>query len=623
MGTRAYDGGGYDSYGVTDDFHLPYRCVGEPFFAVDDTVVTARNNTIAFNVTYNDYGDGLDVVGFTQPGHGTVEEVTQGYSGNDFRYDPDTTFVGTDTFEYTLQDQNGDTDVGLVTVTVECDSSQIDFVDGFDPVPQAGWVVETPVNDDPLAFPWQAQTDPQAVSSPNSFSTSAAIALKDDRLISPPQAIAAATDLKFWHRFDVESGFDGGVLEVSTDGGASWQDVAAAGGVFLNGGYTGTITTGTGSPIAGRSAWTGTYSAMYQVHVDLNALAGETALFRWRAAFDESFEAIGGGWWVDQVGFYDLDDPTGDCNVFPNALDDEVTTEINLPVTIDVLGNDNDPDGDLLILSAVTSPSAQGGIVTVDDNGTATRADDQATYTPPADFVGADTFTYTIGDGNGGRDTATVRVTVDQQSFLTPCTEPLFSDGFESGDLGQWSSTMNPSGLSVDGAWLLEGAFGLGATVAASQSAVIDTTPGGVDHFCWSFLFDPSATVIPDGTVLKMGGARGTDLARMLDMALTSQGGTYRIGLKALQNNGNFAKMPFADLLAGPNLIEGEWIRSPGGPAGVLRLYVNGVLAAEKTNIANDLTPALNWWGMGMMGLYKSGMSGTLIFDSFESRTDP
>src|SRR6185436_9512168 len=34
------------------------------------------------------------------------------------------------------------------------------------------------------------------------------------------------------------------------------------------------------------------------------------------------------------------------------------------------------------------------------------------TYTPAANFNGADSFTYTIGDGNGGTATATVNVTV-------------------------------------------------------------------------------------------------------------------------------------------------------------------------------------------------------------------
>ena len=38
--------------------------------------------------------------------------------------------------------------------------------------------------------------------------------------------------LKFWHRYQFEDGFDGGAVEVSTDGGATWVDVLAGGGNF-------------------------------------------------------------------------------------------------------------------------------------------------------------------------------------------------------------------------------------------------------------------------------------------------------------------------------------------------------------------------------------------------------
>ena len=48
-----------------------------------------------------------------------------------------------------------------------------------------------------------------------------------------------------------------GVLEVSYDGGLTFQDVLAAGGTFYLGGYNGTINSCCCNPIAGRQAWTG------------------------------------------------------------------------------------------------------------------------------------------------------------------------------------------------------------------------------------------------------------------------------------------------------------------------------------------------------------------------------
>ncbi len=70
----------------------------------------------------------------------------------------------------------------------------------------------------------------------------------------------------------------------------------------------------------------------------------------------------------------------------------------------DVLANDSDPDGDPLTIVEVSQPS----------NGEAVIGDDVILYTPATDFVGSDSFTYTIDDGRGGQATATVSVEVIQ-----------------------------------------------------------------------------------------------------------------------------------------------------------------------------------------------------------------
>jgi hypothetical protein len=51
---------------------------------------------------------------------------------------------------------------------------------------------------------------------------------------------------------DPNLGFDGGVLEVSFDGGNTFQGILAVGGSLVVGGYNRTISTGRGSPIGGR-----------------------------------------------------------------------------------------------------------------------------------------------------------------------------------------------------------------------------------------------------------------------------------------------------------------------------------------------------------------------------------
>jgi len=89
----------------------------------------------------------------------------------------------------------------------------------------------------------------------------------------------------------------------------------------------------------------------------------------------------------------------------PAAVDDVATTDedqtiFNLPI----LSNDSDVDGDPLTI--IGTPTAGNGTVTVNPDGT-------INYTPDANFNGPDTINYTIGDGNGATDTATVSVTVN------------------------------------------------------------------------------------------------------------------------------------------------------------------------------------------------------------------
>lgn len=92
------------------------------------------------------------------------------------------------------------------------------------------------------------------------------------------------------------------------------------------------------------------------------------------------------------------------ANAAPVATDDLLMVGANSTENLlDVLGNDEDDDGDNLVVSAVTAPA----------NGSASIvAGTRINYVPAAGFVGSDSFGYTVADGRGGSDTATVSVTV-------------------------------------------------------------------------------------------------------------------------------------------------------------------------------------------------------------------
>jgi VCBS repeat-containing protein len=102
-------------------------------------------------------------------------------------------------------------------------------------------------------------------------------------------------------------------------------------------------------------------------------------------------------------------------NNVPLAGDDAVTTDEDTALVIDaatLLANDWEFDGDTLTIVAVDQMSAEGATVTL--------SRDQVTYEPGDLFDGlavgetaTDTFSYTVDDGKGGTDTATVTVTIE------------------------------------------------------------------------------------------------------------------------------------------------------------------------------------------------------------------
>ena len=106
----------------------------------------------------------------------------------------------------------------------------------------------------------------------------------------------------------------------------------------------------------------------------------------------------------------------------PIATDDDVTTQEDVAIVFNVLSNDEDPDGDRLTVYSLTQ--AQNGQVALISEYT-------LSYNPEKNFNGRDSFHYTVTDGEGGRDTAQVNVSVqavfddpiavdDQAETVTP-----------------------------------------------------------------------------------------------------------------------------------------------------------------------------------------------------------
>ena len=96
-------------------------------------------------------------------------------------------------------------------------------------------------------------------------------------------------------------------------------------------------------------------------------------------------------------------------------VDDVFRTAQGLALDLDVLANDSDADGEPFQITDHTTPGH--GSVVLDAAG-------HFSYTPDADYVGSDTFSYTITDTEGAGATATVTINVQGPGVLVRVLDP-------------------------------------------------------------------------------------------------------------------------------------------------------------------------------------------------------
>jgi hypothetical protein len=151
---------------------------------------------------------------------------------------------------------------------------------------------------------------PPADTPPNAAFVDDPATISDKQLLSPNipfVADAAFPQVAFRNNFNLQDGFDGGVLEISYDG-LTFQDIVAAGGTFVRGGYNGTISSCCGNPLAGREAWTANSGGFIDTTVNLPHHSGSYIL-RWRMGSDSSVS--GEGWRIDNVAITQCYTPRG------------------------------------------------------------------------------------------------------------------------------------------------------------------------------------------------------------------------------------------------------------------------------------------------------------------------
>jgi hypothetical protein len=196
----------------------------------------------------------------------------------------------------TLQLQDGPQNLGTTNFAFTLGVPVVTASQNFDsvtaPALPAGWSASP-------SGVWFTRTS-QSDTPPNAVFASETATVSDQLLISPVFPITGPSgQLSFRHYYNLEDPYDGGVLEISINGGP-FTDIISAGGDFINGNYNDTISTGTGNPLAGRTAWTGNSGAFVLTTVALPTVTpGSNVQFRWRMGSDNSVAVS--GWYVDTI----------------------------------------------------------------------------------------------------------------------------------------------------------------------------------------------------------------------------------------------------------------------------------------------------------------------------------
>ncbi|HUU02131.1 MAG TPA: C25 family cysteine peptidase [Myxococcota bacterium] len=291
---------------------------------------------------------------------------------------------------------------------VNADLEQSTFSDNMEGTPPNDWSHSASIGTDDWAYvtsSYHSATHAWFCSDPGTQS--------EKFLLTPSFSIGASTQLTFWHRIESEAQYDGGVLEISVNGGA-YQDL---GGYITQNGYNDTISEWTDSTIAGRAAWAGS-ADWQQVSVNLSSFGPADVVVRFRFASDGYVNAT--GWWIDDFAI-DTQTPIcqqQSCNQ-PPVVDAGPDQNVQSGDQAQLAGNAHDPEG---LSVQLTWSQTAGASVTLSDIHAL-----NPTFTAPQ-VSGSQVLAFLLSASDGvGTSTDNVNVTVWNCDDNEPCTTDDFS----------------------------------------------------------------------------------------------------------------------------------------------------------------------------------------------------
>ncbi len=386
------DGGSTDSANIV----ISVTAANDPPSANDDTAtVVEDSNNNPINVLLNDYdidGNPLIVIGVTQPNHGSVT-----FSTTVIFYTPQANFVGADSFTYTVSDGLGGTDSALVTMTVTNINDPPNAIDDTESVVEDSTnnQIEVLVND------YDIDGDLLTVSSITQPSHGSATFTTSNVYYTPSSNYNGPDSLSYTIN-DGHSGIDIATISITVTS-ANDPPIAYNDTATVSEDSTGNQLVVLGNDVDPEN----NPLVITSVTQPLHGTSSTNGAF--------VFYTPSPNYYGSDIFVYSISDGNGGTdsgaitisvsaiNDAPNAIDDTATVvEDSLNNQINVLLNDNDIDGDTMTIVSVTQPS----------HGTVTFTSAQVSYTPLLNFYGPDSFTYSISDGHGGSDTASVNVLI-------------------------------------------------------------------------------------------------------------------------------------------------------------------------------------------------------------------
>jgi Ca2+-binding RTX toxin-like protein len=472
--------------------------------AVSDTASTLGTTPVTINVLANDSdidGDTLALRSVTQGANGSVA-ITNGQ----VTYTPRPNFSGADSFTYTVHDGKGGERTGQVTVNVAPAPQQNAPADnlggspmgdaggvptgGVTPVANAGNAVPTARPDtasvaedgsvtvNVLANDSDANNDPLSIAG---FSQGAngSVALANNRLVYTPKADWNGTDRFTYTVSDGKGGFSVSQVAVTVtpvnDAPITANDsatVSAGGTVTIDALANDRDKEGDSLTLSGvTQGQKGAVTiAAGQLSYRANANASGTDSFTYTVSDGK------GGTSTARV-----DISIGSANKAPVAQNDTATTSMNTPIGIRVLANDMDPEGAAMMV--VDVGAAVHGLAEIINNGAEVR------YTPFANFIGNDSFVYTVRDAAGLTQQATVSVNVAAAVAATP--SPLAIPSLSAPQATITGTTGNNALTGTNGADVIDGGAGTDTMtggagddiyiVDRTNDVVVEAANGGTD----------------------------------------------------------------------------------------------------------------------------------------------